>query len=235
MVVRLTVSAKPYASWMVCIHDEGAARFQVVLDERVRLAREMHDTVLQGCASVSLLLEASSNADNDPVQRQAFMDCARGQISATMDEARRAVWNLRNSKEPSVDLPITLKQMIEILQSEFGKEIDCDIKEKFPWIDPRTAHEVVMVAREALYNALLHANAKQITLAAASEDMRAVLTISDDGKGFDVERPIPSGHYGLAGMRERIQNIGGEFQIQSEPGVGTCIAFTVRLDSAAGR
>jgi signal transduction histidine kinase len=211
------------------------ARFQLVLDERVRLAREMHDTVLQGCASVSSLLEASANSENDRETQRVFIDYARGQISATMDEARHAVWNLRNRAIARVDLGKNLLDLADRMKIEFGKEVNCDIDQDLPWTDPGTSHEVVMVVREALHNSIVHSNAEAIQLKAKHGRTKAVLSISDNGKGFDLLRPIPSGHYGLAGMKERVQRVGGRFRVVSSPGKGTRVIFTVRLNPGDSR
>lgn len=216
-----------------CIHSAKVrrvqARFQLILDERVRLAREMHDTVLQGCASVSLLLEASANSEGEPETRRTFIDYARSQIGVTMDEARRAVWNLRNGNDPGVDLEAEVGELVSKLQTEFGRSVQCKIENSLPRIDRGTSHEIAMVLREALHNSLLHSNADSIRVNIRYEAEKALLSVSDDGRGFDVSQSVPEGHYGLAGMRERVERLGGGFQLESAPNRGTSVIFSVAV------
>jgi signal transduction histidine kinase len=82
------------------------ARFEGILEERNRVARELHDTIIQGCGGVSALLEASATlADADPAMKQELLECARTQIRGTIDEARRVVWDLRQSPAAEVSFP----------------------------------------------------------------------------------------------------------------------------------
>ena len=205
------------------------AEFQLVLDERVRLAREMHDTILQGCASVSSLLEASANSEGDPETSKIFIEYARSQISATMDEARRAVWNLRNGDDLRVDLGAEVRDLITKMKTEFGRDVQCKVENDLPMTDRGTFHEISMVLREALHNSLVHSDAKFIKVNVRYESQKAVLSIHDNGRGFDVSRPVPSGHYGLAGMKERVQRIGGSFELTSTLGEGTSVIFSVSV------
>ena len=99
------------------IHD----RFKAVLAERTRLAREMHDTLIQGCVSISALLEAASSREiDDNESRLHLIDYAATQIRATVDEARQAVWNLRGEERTIVDLETALRRMAERMGREYG-------------------------------------------------------------------------------------------------------------------
>jgi ligand-binding sensor domain-containing protein/signal transduction histidine kinase len=203
-------------------------RFKAVLAERSRLAREMHDTLIQGCASVSAMLEAASTCDMDDSEtRQHMIDFANTQIRSTMDEARQAVWNLRIGERAPSDLATCLAQMAERLSREYGVRVDCHIPDNAFPIGQQETHELMMVVREAFFNAILHGHPKTIVadLSFSSEFMEMVL--SDDGLGFDPEVARWEGHYGLQGMRERVHRLGGVLKIHSAPRQGTKIRVTI--------
>ncbi|HVM93065.1 MAG TPA: two-component regulator propeller domain-containing protein [Terriglobales bacterium] len=204
------------------------SRFSAVLQERNRLAREMHDTLIQGCVGVSTLLEAhSSLGEPKNGTGDELLDYARTQLRFTIDEARQAVWNLRQS--PAADIAPQLERMAEQIGHEFGVPIECRVSGKPFGFDQSTVHEVLMVAREALYNATRHGKPSAVHMDADFERDRCIVHISDDGAGFDPGALSVSanGHYGLIGIRERVERIGGEFTIDSRVGEGTRLTIEV--------
>ncbi len=206
------------------------ARFQAVLHERTRLAREMHDTLIQGCASVSALLEAhSSLAQRQTDSNGDLLDCARTQLRSTLEEARQAVWGLRSSSESTTDISLLLGKMTEQFSHEFAVPVECEISGKPFTLDQSVVHEVLMVAREALYNAVRHAQPKKVQLTVCFEEDRCRVRVRDDGSGFDPATlsRLAESHYGLIGIRERVERIGGEFTLHTEIGAGTDINIEV--------
>ena len=201
-------------------------RFVMILEERGRLAREIHDTVLQGCASVSSLLEASSCAESEPQLRQKLVEYARSQISVTIEEARKAVWNLRQTSEPPQPVGHLIEEMAQRTSVEFGIPVECTFAGVPEPIDGMISHEIVMVIREGLYNALVHSKARSIEILARSSPGKLFVTVRDDGSGFNPNHSIDE-HYGLVGMKERVERLGGSIDIDSQVGKGTEIAFTV--------
>jgi ligand-binding sensor domain-containing protein/signal transduction histidine kinase len=202
-------------------------RFRAVLSERNRLAREMHDTLIQGCASVSALLEAHSSMVQE--SNHELLDCARTQLRATLEEARQAVWGLRSISESASDIGSMLEKVAGQFIHEFGVPIECSISgEPFP-LNQFTAHEVLMIVREALYNAIRHAQPSKIRLTVKFEEEKCIVRIVDDGRGFDVSTLAGNSqnHYGLLGMRERVERIEGRFSLHSTIAVGTEIAIEV--------
>jgi ligand-binding sensor domain-containing protein/signal transduction histidine kinase len=206
------------------------ARFRAVLSERNRLAREMHDTLIQGCASVSALLEAhSSMAQAQPDTNHDLLDCARTQLRSTLEEARQAVWGLRSISDSAADVGSLLANVTQQFGHEFGIPVEYAISgEPFP-LNQSTAHELLMIAREGLYNSIRHAQPHKIRLTVEFEAGKCTLRIVDDGCGFDVDilSRAPQNHYGLLGMRERAKRIGGRFTVLSAIGVGTEITVEV--------
>jgi signal transduction histidine kinase/ligand-binding sensor domain-containing protein len=205
------------------------SRFAVVLRERSRLAREMHDTLIQGCASVSAMLEAAWKCDaDDHESRMHMIDYANVQLRATMDEARQAVWDLRREEESPHNIAVCLAQMAERLNQEYGVSvIHSSEGESFP-IGVRDMHELMMVAREALLNAIMHGHPNQISATVRFTLEGLEMSLADDGVGFDPCTALANGHFGLRGMKERVQMLGGELSIGSQLGQGTRIRVTVR-------
>lgn len=203
-------------------------RYQAVLDERTRLAREMHDTLIQGCASVSAMLEAASECPPDDAEtRQHMIEYASTQIRVAMDEARQAVWNLRAGESGSETLAGNLEQMSRRVSREYGVQAECRV-EGAPYAVGRQAmHELMMVAREGLYNAVLHGDPARIATHLSFAPDALALEITDDGRGFNAAQQPVNGHYGLQGLRERVARMAGSVAIHSQPGAGTTIRVHV--------
>jgi signal transduction histidine kinase len=212
------------------------ARFRAVLDERNRVAREMHDTVIQGCASVSALLEAVvSIGPDESGSRRELLDCARTQVRVTVDEARRAVWNLRQSGTASPEIGPLLDQMAQQASHAAHLPVRFEASGKPVLLDPAVEHDILMVAREAVYNAVEHAGPTEVRIQVHFEDDKIRLRVLDDGCGFDpADALLAAGeHFGLVGMRERTERLGGRFDIRSAPGTGTELLVEVPVRSAA--
>jgi len=207
------------------------SRFKAVLEERSRLAREMHDTVIQGCTSISALLEAVSSLERENHSPEnGLLDYARAQARTTIDEARQAVWNLRHEDEPMQDLSNSLTVIAEHTRKEFGVQVECGTTGRpFP-VPGLIARELLMVAREAVYNAALHAQPRNITIVLSYSRAEIFLTVSDDGIGIDLENPSSDGkpHYGIAGMRERMARLHGKLEITSTKAKGTTVSARLR-------
>ncbi len=211
------------------------ARFQAVLNERNRLAREMHDTLIQGCASVSALLEAhSSLAQHKPDGNGDLLDCARTQLRSTIEEARQAVWGLRSLSESTTDITSLLGKMADQFTHEFAVPVNFHVSGASFALDQSVVHEVLMVAREALYNSIRHAQPSKVSLALTFEEASCRIRIHDDGSGFDpaMLSRLPENHYGLIGIKERVERIGGKFTLSSEVGAGTDLSIEVPRPTA---
>ncbi|MGC9198562.1 MAG: sensor histidine kinase [Acidobacteriaceae bacterium] len=204
-------------------------RFQAVAEERARLAREMHDTVIQGCIGVSSLLEAALGVDDaeEPLRLQ-LLNYANEQARNTIESAREAVWALRNPTTGSTDIGSLCADLARKFESEHGIPIVCRVfGTQFGLGDVQT-HELIMTLREALANAVTHSDARRIVLAVDFSESHATITIEDDGTGFDPEVGMGTeGHYGLIGMRERVKLVGGQLSIVSHRGQGTAVTIVV--------
>lgn len=209
------------------------ARFEGILEERNRVARELHDTIIQGCGGVSALLEASATVgDADPAMKQGLLEGARTQIRSTIDEARRVVWDLRQSPDAEGELAATVSKLAEQLSQESHIPIAFGTDGKQRALEHALEHDLVMVAREALSNAVRHAAPTSVRLRLSFGTRELTMQVDDDGRGFDPSSPA-NGHYGIIGMRERIEHLGGKFVLRSGPGAGTHLSIAVPLTRTA--
>jgi signal transduction histidine kinase/ligand-binding sensor domain-containing protein len=212
------------------------SRFQAVLDERTRLAREMHDTLIQGCAGVSALLEAHSSLDDsEPAAKDDLLSCVRTQLRTTINEAREAVWDLRHADGSATAIGPILGNMTQQVSHEFGVPVECRVSGKPFDLDQSTAHELLMVVREALHNAIRHGQPTRVHVDVGFEKKQFRVQVRDDGRGFDtaIASSQPNGHYGLVGIQERTKRIGGELILNSWPGSGTELTLSVPRRASA--
>jgi ligand-binding sensor domain-containing protein/signal transduction histidine kinase len=212
------------------------ARFQAVLNERNRLAREMHDTLIQGCAGVSALLEAhSSLAETEPSDKDSLLSCARAQLRTSINEAREAVWDLRHADGSATTIGPILETMTQQVSREFGVPVEYRMAGRPFDLDQSTAHELLMVVREALHNAVRHGQPSEVQVGIDFGKNQFSVQVRDDGRGFDPATVSASsnGHYGLIGMRERVNRIGGTLALKSQAGVGTELTLHVPRKGSA--
>jgi signal transduction histidine kinase/ligand-binding sensor domain-containing protein len=206
-------------------------RFRAVLKERNRLAREMHDTVIQGCTGVSALLEAI--AITPPVidgAKNDLLDFAREQARKTIDEARQAVWDMRHERENDIDLVDALRTVAAQTTREFGTPVEFTHSADKVAISASMAHEILMTVREAVYNSVQHSGTKDVHVDVRSSGGDLLVVVSDRGRGFALDHsPADRGHYGIVGMRERAQRLGGKFVLTTAVGDGTRIELQVKL------
>ena len=223
----VTLVVAIWAGYRMRMH-QVRLRFRAVLDERGRLAREMHDTVIQGCTSVSVLLEAVASRDTEqtPVQ-QELLRHARDQVRTTINEARSAVWNLRHDEEEAIDLFSSIQAIASQTSREFGVEVRPTVEGETYLIPSTILRELLMVVREAVYDAALHGHPNSISITTRYESRHLRMLVVDDGIGFDVAAVPAEGHYGIIGMRERMKRVSGEFHLHSAPGKGTRAELSV--------
>jgi ligand-binding sensor domain-containing protein/signal transduction histidine kinase len=204
-------------------------RYSLVLAERTRLAREMHDTVIQGCVGVSTLLEAARSLPPSATGRvRELLDRAAGQIRLTVNEARETVWDLRHSAIEH-GLTDTLRDFARQISTAEGIPVRADIQGTPMPLDDTADRNLLLVAREAIRNAVVHAQPRQIDVALCFEPSAVRLEVNDDGCGFTSEPARENVHYGIVGMRERVEQSGGTFELVSSPGHGTRVIARLPL------
>lgn len=194
--------------------------------ERERLARDIHDTLAQTLAGLVLLSEraAAQARRGEPADAAATMDTVERTAREALAEAREIV--ARTAAVPAdATLGQALQRLAERFRVETGLVVHIDGTEALPTLDPETQVVLLRCAQEALANVRKHAAARRARLELSSDAAQIVLTVADDGQGFD---PAASRHgFGLDGMRERVALSGGTFEVVAAPGEGT--RLTVRL------
>jgi signal transduction histidine kinase/ligand-binding sensor domain-containing protein len=213
-------------------------RFEAVLAERNRIAREMHDTVIQGCTSTSALLEAVVSLGPGPEgETRELLDSARSQVRATVEEARRAVWNLRRGENEAPEIGPMLEQIARQASHLSHVPVTFDARGKAAPLDGDAEHVLLMVAREAVYNAVRHAQATDVRINVQFAGESARIEVVDDGCGFDPVSvmELQGAHFGLVGMRERVESVGGRFSVDSALAKGTRISAEVPIRATNGK
>jgi hypothetical protein len=202
--------------------------FRLILEERSRVAREMHDTLIQGCNGVAMLLEAEASSRGE-VGQNSFLNIARTQIRDTIFQARNALWNLRQSHADSGYLHATLRDIAAHATATYSIPVDVCCPSKHYQLPASSAHEIIMIVREAVINAGTHGSPQKIVITARILSRRFSIEVADDGIGFDVAATSTTAtdHYGIRGMRERAASIGAQLEIKSIPGSGTIVRVSL--------
>jgi signal transduction histidine kinase/ligand-binding sensor domain-containing protein len=201
------------------------------LAERARIARDLHDTLLQSLAGVSLQLHGiAKQAATAPEKTVALIDRVREQVDSSFREVRLKVWNLRSPELEGQGLAATLREFTERIGA--GKTVRCSFAvsgEPRP-CSPEVEEELLRIAQEAANNASRHAQASEIRIALEYGGNSLTLSVTDDGRGFDLEEGYrKTGHWGLKNMQERAAQIRGKCTITSAVGQGTGIEIRVPL------
>jgi signal transduction histidine kinase len=205
-----------------------------VLDERLRIGRDLHDGIIQGIYAVSLSLEdVPELMDEDRAEASSRIDHAIDRLTTTISEIRTFIMGL-GSDSGDVPIETALVGLADelLLGSGTRMALDLDLAGA-PGVDehlsPEAASQVLHIAREALSNALRHSDAGRIRVSLIVDGDDAVLSVEDDGRGFDPEAPRGPGHFGVANMHDRAATIGGTLQVTSRPGLGTRIIVRLPL------
>ncbi|HEX8997829.1 MAG TPA: GAF domain-containing sensor histidine kinase [Ktedonobacterales bacterium] len=205
------------------------------LEERNRLAREIHDTLAQGLAAVTLQLEsvdALLDAGADPAQMRSGVRQALALTRANLEEARRSVLDLRAAPLEGQSLVKALQSLARQTRLRQGRRVTFEVIGAGRPLPVRIEVGIYRIAQEALTNIRRHAHATraQLSLTMTPEEVRCV--IDDDGDGFDPAN-IPHDRYGLRGMSERARLLGGELRVATCPGEGSHIEVIVPLGASA--
>jgi signal transduction histidine kinase len=212
------------------------ARRSGEIGERKRLAREIHDTLIQGFASIVMNLEAAEGSMEDaPAPARRHLDEARGTAREGLAEARRIVWALRPEALEDAPLPEALKRLAARWSEASGVEAGVRVTGVPLPLPPEAEVTLLRAAQEALTNVRKHARASRAVLTLSYMGDRVALDVLDDGAGFEPDGNATaggaSGGFGLPAMRERVEQSGGTLLVESEPGRGTTLV--VELPVAA--
>ncbi len=209
------------------------AQQSAVLEERNRLARDIHDTLAQVLTGVIVQLQAAENPyTTDPRDRQEHLAQAHLLAKQGLSEARRSIRALRSQILEATDFASALTNLAEQMAIGTGLQVHCQIEAIPYWLEPEVENHLFRIAQEAMTNTLKHTQASTLDLKLMVESGQLQLQVSDNGQGFD---PTVSrvGGYGVMGMQERSQQIGAQFQLTSCVGQGTIVRVIVPISAAA--
>jgi signal transduction histidine kinase/ligand-binding sensor domain-containing protein len=210
------------------------ARFAAVLQERNRIARELHDNLAQEILGVSVQLEIVTRfLNSSPEAARTHLDRARALVRSSMAEARRYVWDLRSQSLDDRDLPAALAEMTRRLTAESGVHTQFEVGGTLRPLPKQVENNLLRIGQEAVNNAVRHARAENVSVRLVFDATSVRLNIKDDGRGFDpeVQGNGAGGHFGLVGMRERAREMGGEVRVASGPGEGCEVEVNVPVGS----
>lgn len=199
------------------------------VDERTRLAVELHDSLSQTLTGVSFQIDAAEQARRkNPAMIGRYLDAARRTLHSCREELRCCLWDLRNRCLEEKSVSAAIRKTVSPYTEKAEISIDCAIPRSR--ISDNTLHTLLCIIREAVVNAIRHGHASRIAIKSLSDSKALAFTISDNGDGFDpLNHPgVADGHFGLQGMSERANRIGGCLDITSSPGDGTEIRISLK-------
>jgi len=204
--------------------------FSAVLAERNRIAREVHDTLAQGYVGVSVQLEVLAELLRHKNVDAAIqmLDTARQNVREGLAEARQSIWALRSQDSGENTLPVRLRRATEHANGH-GVEATFSLYGAYRPMPAEMERELLRVGQEAIHNVKKHSGARHLSVQLEYGPAEIALMVRDDGRGFETGNGAnsPPGHFGLTGMRERADAIGGTLEVTSEPGSGTTVRLQV--------
>ena len=200
--------------------------------ERRRIAQEIHDGLAQELTGVVLALEGCQRAfEKDPSLLGPQLQKAARDARATLADVRQYMAALRQSEGGALNLPVTLGRLVDDLRRQTGLQVEMEETGPQRELEPIVERAVIRIVGEALRNVAQHAGAQKAKVSLLYGPEGVVVTIEDDGKGFDVDATFTqaegSGHFGVVGMRERAEAAGGQLVVRSEPGRGTIVRSSI--------
>lgn len=211
-------------------------RYQVLFEERGRMAREMHDSLAQGFSGLTYQLEGLARELNASVEKESLerhLGLALQLVRHCREEAHRSIFALRSLTQMDADLLSLLMSSCESMGMPSGIRV-AGVREGKPTLIPdETMNHLLRIGQEAIANAWQHSGASEILVTVRFGEADVTLSVADNGRGFDVSsaKSAETGHFGILGMKERVKHIDGRFEIASTPETGT----TVTVRAAATR
>jgi signal transduction histidine kinase len=207
--------------------------------ERRRIAQEIHDGLAQELTGVVLALEGCQRAfEKDPSLLSPQLQKASRDARATLADVRQYMAALRQSETGALNLPVTLGRLVDDLRRQTGLQVEMEESGPQAELEPIVERAVIRIVGEGLRNVAQHAGANKAKVALIYGSEGVVVTIEDDGKGFDVDATFGTaegrGHFGVVGMRERAEAAGGQLVMRSETGHGTIVRASIPYQNLAG-
>lgn len=205
-------------------------QFSMLVGERARLSREVHDTLLQSMFGYALQFDALAQVvpSSEPHLR-ARLAQLRHQVEDDIREARQSIWNLRSPRVEQQDLATNLGNAAQLAAASRDVRVAMSVVGTPVRAPANTEEQLLRIGREAVANVLRHAHATEVQLRLEYRESHVTLIVSDDGQGFEPGTASGTDHFGLTTMRERAESVGGTLTIVSAPGAGTTVTASVSL------
>ena len=198
--------------------------------ERTHLAVELHDSLSQTLSGVSMQIDAVGRfADTDRERMRKHLGIASKTLKSCRDELRNCLTDLRSNALEERDMNEAIRQTLEPYSDDAAISIRFFIPREI--LSDNTAHTILRIIRELVVNAIRHGHADKVKVAGALEDGKLLFSITDNGCGFDTESVpgLADGHFGLQGIRERVDGLDGSFEIESKTGHGSKATVSIHL------
>ncbi len=210
-------------------HYASALEGLTVSRERNRMSRELHDTVVHTLSGLSVQLETiKAYWEVDAVTSRNLLDQSLETTRSGLQETRRALKELRARPLDDLGLVLALRKLIDQAAQRGKLGVDVCLPDQELFLSPDVEQCIYRIAQEALENVVHHAAAHNIIVKLTLNEGEILLTLRDDGHGFNPETHSSAGHFGLDGMRERARLVGGELSITSQPNCGAAIRLAIK-------
>lgn len=212
-----------------------ANRRAAVLNERNRMAQEMHDTLAQGLTGIVIQLQAAERVQLAPGEKSIAIDQARRLAQQCLEDARRSVKALKPAFLVDQSFTQALEQIAQLMTHGTGIDVSINVIGEETRLDELVELNLLRIGQEALTNALKHSGATDIDIEVSYSTGYVKLVIRDNGRGFDADvaqNQSHAGSFGLAGIRDRTSQLAGTFLVDTKPGVGACITVSIPVSSA---
>ena len=200
------------------------------MDERTRLAAELHDYLAQNLTAISYRLAAAERSRTvEPEALTRHLATATRMLGSCRTELRRCLWDLRSDALDEPDFTAAIRKSAETVANDADVSISWNIARTK--ISDSTAHTILSITRELVSNAVRHGKARHVRISGELSDGMLRFSVCDDGCGFNPSNTqgAADGHFGLDGIRERLRRHNGELDIKSSPGKGTVVSIRLQM------
>ncbi|WP_442511889.1 sensor histidine kinase [Novipirellula sp. SH528] len=216
------------------IRHDASLEFQAAIRERTRLAANLHDTVLQTLAGIAYQIDACGQvASNDSSDDYDHLQTAKRMIQRGQNDLRNVVWALHCMPLEDGTFVDAVNHLARKQTVEHDTEVNVQYDETFPVLADFIAGNLLLIIQEAIHNTIKHAHATSVDvkLSYTPDADHIAVSVSDDGVGFDTTNHLgrSDGHFGFVSMEQRVQRLGGELTIESQPGAGTTLRVSIPL------
>jgi signal transduction histidine kinase/ligand-binding sensor domain-containing protein len=226
----LTLGLVTWMLWQLRVR-QVRRQYEMVLAERIRMSRAIHDTLLQGLVGIALHLDDLSSQGHDSARAfSGQIARLRRRVEHYIREARQSIWDLRSPSLDAPDFVSALRSAAERAVGDTPVELEFAVTGSPGLLPPRAEEQFLLIEQEAISNAVRHGHPRRITVGLAQDGNQVRLRVADDGRGFDLDTARRTGaHFGLQSMHERAEQVGGALSITTHPGAGTTIEATAPI------